>query len=94
MATPEEHRALLAVTCPHCGAEAGTRCFVPVGARTHTDRARARRAPVRTLDGGAHNARWQKALGRDAAVIPEALPPTRTSPHRVLAPAGAVERPW
>lgn len=96
MATFDERRALLAVTCPHCSAEPGTVCFVPIGARTETARSHSRRAPIRTLDGGMHDARWRKALDREARVIREALPPTRTSGARVpeLVDAGGVERPW
>lgn len=93
MATPEERRALLAVTCPHCGAAPQMMCFVPVGARTASERTQARRVPIRTLDGGCHDARWRKALDREAAVIVDALPPTRTG-VRQPAMAGGVERPW
>lgn len=96
MATHEERRALLAVTCPWCGAEPGAICFIPVRARTATERSKPRQTAVRSLDGGCHNARWQAALSRDAKVIVTALPETRSSRAAGREPvaAGGVERPW
>lgn len=94
MATHEERRALLAVTCPWCKAEPGTACFVLRPARTETERGsrRLHRFPIRTLDGGCHDARWTVALGRSAAVVPDALPETRTSRREAV--SVGVERPW
>jgi hypothetical protein len=61
MATPRQLESLLSVTCPWCGAEPGKRCHV---------RASSKR-PLRptTLDGEAHDARWQVALSMPAPVL-------------------------
>jgi hypothetical protein len=59
MATTEERRALLSVTCPWCGSRPNEECRVR-GARIRS---------VTVLDGGAHDARWRIALGRPAPVI-------------------------
>lgn len=78
MATPEERRALLAIACPHCDAWAGSLCttsFAHRHRRFHDDDEFRRRVvrPPRTLDGGFHDARWQAALGRSAAVVAEVV---------------------
>lgn len=76
MATPAERNELLAIACPHCDAWPGARCTTSFAHRRKTsrdDEARMRRVvhPPRTLDGGFHDARWQAALGRSAAVVAE-----------------------
>lgn len=75
MATTEERQALLAVSCPWCGVAPGEECRTSL-IRQHqsavTRRSRVR--PISTLDGGAHDARWQRALGRSADVVVLAVP--------------------
>lgn len=82
MATSAEIKALLAVTCPWCGAKPGEKCSARFGKTTH---------PLTTLDGESHDARWQSALGRGAKVTPTtdmlAASAARHQPPRV-------ERPW
>lgn len=95
MATNEERRKLLGVRCPHCLAAPGERCSVPTSRGTSgpDGERRMTRRLIRTLDGGAHNARWQAALGRDAQVDVEGLRATGHLPREPVA-AGGVERPW
>lgn len=72
MATVEERAALLAVTCPWCGARPQSECTTVAGRK----RRRGHRGPS-TLDGHCHDARWIKALGRPAPVLAGNLPPRR-----------------
>lgn len=71
MATSQERRALLSITCPWCGTGPGAECVaasvhrLPPGMKPR----RVRPARVRSLDGGCHDARWQAALGRGAKVL-------------------------
>lgn len=99
MATRDELRKLLAVACPWCRAAvgelcstAGTRSPEAVGPR------RSDRRPIRTLDGGCHDARWQRALGREAAVLAEVVAADRGVPRRRTEEpelvGAAVDRPW
>lgn len=73
MATHEEREALMSVSCPWCGASAGKVCVPASSNRSRTDKVRERRGAaalgIRTLDGGCHEARWQKALGRPARTL-------------------------
>ena len=89
-ATPEQRRTLLAIACPHCGARAGTVCFVPTGHGDHDARTRRRAIPVRSLAAGCHDARWRAALNLPAPVVAEvvAAVPRRTGRVAVM------ERPW
>ena len=95
MATSEERRALLAISCGHCGARPGERCFVRSRNMVRdSDRRRAR--PVSTLEAGMHSTRWQDALGREPRVDRQRvaeLTPTRR-PAAVANSAAPAERPW
>lgn len=68
MATVDERTALMTVTCPHCGAGPLERCY----SLTRSN-GRDVRLPIRTLDGGSHDARWMLALGRPAPVLAGAI---------------------
>lgn len=99
MATREQIRSLLAVPCPWCGAAVNEACSAP-GARSPQAEGprRSDRRPIRTLDGGCHDARWLKALDEPAPVRAEVVAEEHLSRRRrrgapVLAGAG-VERPW
>ena len=90
MATTTEREALLAVSCPWCGVGPQTECM-----------SQGRR--LSSLDGGAHDARWRKALDQPAAVIRAAVAITRGDvevepppPEVAAVPVGAVmaDRPW
>jgi len=105
MATRDELRALLAVTCPWCHAAAGELCST-MGVRNDqkVGPRRSDRRRIRTLDGGCHDARWNKALGTSAPVLPEVVAAGHQRPvvdpeegQRVEEPVlvgAAVERPW
>jgi hypothetical protein len=59
---------------------------------------RSDRRPIRTLDGGSHDARWMKALGEPApvrveVVMEEHQPRRKDAPALALVGAPA-ERPW
>jgi len=89
MATRQQVAALMAVACPFCGSAAGEPCGRKVKGgviRPHT------------LDGEAHDARWQRANLGGASVLSgkvvERRAPRQT-PEQVLVASGAViERPW
>lgn len=93
MATVEQRQALMAVTCSWCGAGVDEPCHVRKAATIDT--AGGRRRPqllaITTLDGGSHDARWQKALGVGAPVVQAAVA-ERTD--RELVDAGQETRPW
>lgn len=101
MASRDEIRALLAVPCPWCHAAVGEVCSTS-GTRSEGTEGprRSDRRPIRTLDGGCHDARWKRALGREAAVradvVAEAHGHGRRTPdpEPQLVSAGPVERPW
>lgn len=108
MATVEERAALLATTCPHCHAATGELCSAPIGGRpldSQGGKRRALRAPITTLDGGCHDARWLAAVGRPApvlqAVVAELHPhtspsvplPAQSASTPDLVSAGG-DRPW
>lgn len=95
MATAAQMRALLSVTCPHCGAGPHSYCYVKSGGQ---------RKPITSLDGRSHEARWQAALGLPARVAEGWQPPPRravrvsaqtreTVPVR-RAEEAPDERPW
>lgn len=84
MATAQEMRALLATPCPHCGAVSGSTCRVKARGR----KGQVLWLPITTLDGGCHDARWQAALGRPAAVrsdVVAARHPRRVAPSPRMA---------
>lgn len=99
MATRDQLRKLLAVSCPWCHAGVGELCTAPGSRDPHAEGPRrSDRRPIRTLDGGCHDARWLRALGEPAPVraevVAEEHPPRHgeaTEPVLVGAPA---ERPW
>lgn len=99
MASRDEIRALLAKPCRWCRAGVGERCST-AGQRSESAEGprRSERRPIRTLDGGCHDARWQDALGRSAPVRAEAVAEVRgiteEPAERVLVGAAPVERPW
>lgn len=75
MATIEQRKALLAVVCPWCRAAVGERCSVRASGSQDTAGG-SRRGPARPViafDAGAHDARWQAALGLAAPVNVEVL---------------------
>lgn len=67
MATKEQRDRLLAVACPWCGASINEECTVASVRANRTVRR------ITTLDGGAHDARWQAALNRAAPVLGQAV---------------------
>lgn len=74
MATPEQRAALLAIPCPWCAATPGELCSTPApGGRARRDTEggvrRGARSPIRTLDAGCHDARWQAAGLGTAPVV-------------------------
>lgn len=100
MATRDQLRKLLAVPCPWCHAGVGELCSAP-GARDPQAEGprRSDRRPIRTLDGGCHDARWMRALGEPAPVRADVV----TEEHRQQRPeehaepqlvGGPSERPW
>jgi hypothetical protein len=97
MATREQVRQLLAVPCPWCTAGVGELCST-MGHRSENavGSRRSERRFIRTLDGGCHDARWQRALGQAAPVLTQVVAeehprePEGAEPELV----GAVERPW
>jgi len=102
MATPAEMAALLAVTCPWCQAAPGHKCQARTSGRTSTLATRLA-LTLTTLDGGCHDARWQAALGRGAAVIADAVAEarrkpdtdeTREVPTSTATATAVLERPW
>jgi hypothetical protein len=108
VATIEERQRLLAVMCPHCHAAPGEPCGVTSAIRPldgEGGRRKQRRLSITTLDGGAHDARWQAALGRPAPVLASAprlgelrgrsfSPPQDETPQAGPAPLLAGDRPW
>lgn len=76
MATSEQMRALLSVTCSWCGAGPGQRC---------TTGGKYPRVPT-TLDGESHDARWRTALGSGAQVLSAVVQTYSATPE----PVGAV----
>jgi hypothetical protein len=90
MATREEMDALLAVTCPWCGAAVGEHCFVRFGKTI---------ARPSTLDGESHEARWQRALGMNARVLStqadlRAGRESRPAARLGEAATAVLDRPW
>lgn len=99
MATRDQVRSLLATPCPWCAAgvnelcsTAGHRNETAVGSR------RSERRMIRTLDGGCHDARWQRALGQAAPVLAAVVVEEHSRPQAEGAEpelVGAVDqRPW
>ncbi len=93
MATTAEREQLLATACPWCSARPGEECHNGTKARR----------PLRSLDGGCHDARWRRALGIEAQVtMPERPaytgPVKAEQPEREPVSVGAampvMERPW
>jgi hypothetical protein len=83
MATDAERRALMAVPCDWCGAQPYEACY------PRSDSQKRNRRRITTLDGGCHDSRWYRALGRDAPVLAANI--RRSERPRVLRPP---ERPW
>jgi hypothetical protein len=101
MATREQLRALLAVACPWCGAAVQEPCSAPGSRSPYVEGPRRTdRRPIRTLDGGSHDARWRRALGEPAPVRAEVVieehRPGHAVPVREAEPelVGAGDRPW
>lgn len=103
MATREQRARLLAVSCPWCGSAPGEVCVLRAAKRRdHEGGERRRRLPViTTLDGGCHDARWQKALGMPAPVLAAAVQQLREPGSEGLPEGPAVDevaaglaRPW
>jgi len=93
MASREELSKLLAIPCSWCHAAVGEPCSTSGIRRDGTEGPRrSDRRPIRTLDGGCHDARWQQALGVAAPVRAEVVAEEH-QPHQLVG-AGAVERPW
>lgn len=93
MATAAQRAALLAIPCPWCKAAPLEECTTgPPG----------RRQLITSLDGGCHDARWQKALGVAAAVVVEEegrrriVEPPAPEPEREPVSVGVAiaDRPW
>lgn len=88
MATPAERAQLMSVSCPWCGAGPEQECYVG---------SKSKRRPITSLDGGSHDARWQKALGRPATVIEAVVAeahPTRDDREPVSVGQAVADRPW
>jgi len=102
MATHEQRAALLAVPCTWCGASPGEPCSVRRPSAPDEDGiTRSRPRAVTTLDGGAHERRWQTALGVSAPVLAPAVAERTERPVSLLPDpepvpvgSGAGERPW
>lgn len=101
MATRDQLRALLAVACPWCGAAVQEPCSAPGSRSPYVEGPRRTdRRPIRTLDGGSHDARWRRALGEPAPVRAEVVieehRPGQVVPVREAEPelVGAGDRPW
>lgn len=88
MATVDERRALLAVSCRWCSAKPGEECHAVTTGRQAANVRRRHdvRKPITTLDGGAHDLRWHDALGRPAPVLAAAVEARHETPD--------VGRPW
>jgi hypothetical protein len=84
VASAAEVKALLAVVCPFCGAPKGTPCGR--SSKGYVTR------PT-TLDGEAHDARWQAARLGPAPVLSERLAERRDAPV-LVASAPLDDRPW
>lgn len=84
MATVEQRRKLLAETCPFCGAKPGQMCS--------RSGPRGKRYVVATLDGNAHDARWQKAGLGPAPVVTAAVEQYRGAPTRERMPDADPDR--
>lgn len=99
MASATDRAALLAVSCSWCGAAPGEECRVR-GTGTESAKGTRRYSPLylTTLDGGAHDARWQTALSRPAEVITAAVPhpaPVSTGESNLASVGASTEdRPW
>lgn len=97
MATLDQMRALLSISCRWCGAAPKEACFTTV--KRH---GREVRIPLTTLDGGCHDLRWQDALGTGAVVMTAAVaeirgdetPPSEVEPDEPVLVGAAIERPW
>jgi hypothetical protein len=110
MATVEQRRALLGITCSWCHAAPGEFCTRPDGHNTRDSQDGLRRRaglPISTLDGGCHDARWQAAGLGTAPVLTAVVDSLRQAPvpghgrprsgpaDRTPAPAVAGgDRPW
>jgi hypothetical protein len=99
MASREELRALLAVSCPWCHAAVSEACSTMGTRRGNVEGGRrSDRRPIRTLDGGSHDARWVKALGKPAPVrvevVVEEHPSRRVEAADQVLVGAATERPW
>lgn len=95
MATPDQMRTLLSISCRWCGATLNEACFTTV--KRH---GREVRIPLTTLDGGCHDLRWQDALGTSAAVMTAAVAeirgedPPEPEPDEPVLVGTAMARPW
>ena len=95
MATSEERAALLAVSCRWCSAKLGEECHaVTTGRAARTQRRHDVRRPITTLDGAAHSARWEDALGRSAPVLPAMVEARQEPTQRVSGATLTEDRPW
>lgn len=108
MATTEQRRALLSVTCSWCGAGVGEVCTLRIAQTVDAEGGQRRQAPrpLTTLDGGCHDARWQRAgLGpapviRGAVLAAQGWDEDQGRPERPARDPVAVgapdplERPW
>jgi hypothetical protein len=102
VATTAQREALLAVPCPWCGAGVGEVCTLPAADRIDTEggRRRHRPRPLTTLDGGCHDARWQRAgLGpapviRGAVLAAQGIDEDAQEAREAVPVGGPVERPW
>lgn len=95
VASRDQIRALLAVSCPWCHAAVNEPCSTMGHRRDGAEGPRrSDRRPIRTLDGGSHDARWRRALGEPAPVRREVVAEEHQV-HRERQLIGApVERPW
>lgn len=99
VASREQLRALLAVSCPWCHAAAGEACSTMGQRRDGTEGPRrTNRRLIRTLDGGCHDARWLRALGEPAPVRVEVVaqehPPRYGEAQEPVLIGAPAERPW
>lgn len=96
MATNAQRQALLAVPCGWCGATPGQPCHVRQAALIDGEGGQRRRGVrlLTTLDGGAHDARWRRALEQSAPVVTAAVAERLDREVAELVPAAPVDRPW
>lgn len=102
MATTAQREALLAVTCPWCGAAVGEVCSLRQPDRLDGagGRRKTRPRPITVLDGGCHDARWLRAGLGSAPVIRGAVLAAQGREEEpgvedpVIVGGGLVERPW